>query len=509
MLLAEGRELSMDTPIIELKNVTKVFPGVIALNSMSMQIRRGEVHGLIGENGAGKSTLVKVLTGVHQPEEGEYYIDGTRVSFKNTREAMDAGIACVYQEMHICKDASVTDNLFLGRFLRKKNGLIDKARMRERALEILQMMGQTFSPDMSCGKLSVGQQQMVEIGRAILADAKLIILDEPTSSLGETESENLFKTVRNLNKTNGITFLFISHKLSELFTLCDRVTVMRDSKFIITEDIHNLDNDSLIKYMVGRTFDNLYPKVEAHPGETLLEVRDLSRMGEYYHMSFSARRGEILGFSGLVGAGRSELFRTVFGITSADSGEIIVHGKPCRIRSTEDAIKQKIAYLSEDRKNEGLILDFTVKENLVSVVRPKYKKGMKLDFNGLDRLVDEQIDTLNIKVSSPMQAAAELSGGNQQKVVIGKWMPAGADIFIFDEPTKGIDVGAKIEVYKVMNRLVEENKCVIMISSELQEILGMSDRVIVMRNGHFMKEIQRDDESFTQDGIMKAAWGVV
>ena len=261
--------------------------------------------------------------------------------------------------------------------------------------------------------------------------------------------------------------------------------------------------------MVGRTFDNLYPKVDAHPGETILEVKDLSRMGEYYHMNFTARRGEILGFSGLVGAGRSELFRTIFGITSADSGEIIVHGRPCQIRSTEDAIHQKIAYLSEDRKNEGLILDFTVKENLVSVVRPKYKKGMKLDFNGLDRLVDEQIDTLNIKVSSPMQAAAELSGGNQQKVVIGKWMPAGADIFIFDEPTKGIDVGAKIEVYKVMNRLVEENKCVIMISSELQEILGMSDRVIVMRNGHFMKEILRDDEAFTQDGIMKAAWGVV
>ena len=498
----------MDTPIVRLEHITKIFPGVVALDDMSMDIKRGEVHGLIGENGAGKSTLVKVLTGVHKPDQGKIFIDDQEYVFKNTHDAMNAGIACVYQEMHICKDSNVVDNLFLGRPIRKKNGFLDLPEMHRKTQEILDMMKQTFSPDTVCGRLGVGQQQMIEIGRAILADAKLIILDEPTSSLGESEAENLFNTVRLLNKEQGISFLFISHKLDELFLLCDSVTVMRDSKHIITTDIGNISNDELITYMVGRSFDNLYPKIASKPTDVALEVSNLTRKGEYYNMSFQARKGEILGFAGLVGAGRSELFRSIFGVTRPDSGEIKVNDKVCLIKNPQDAIKNGIAFLTEDRKNEGLTLDFSVKTNLLSVVLPKYKKGLGMDFKGMDRLSKEQIERLNIKVSSDEQAAAELSGGNQQKVVIGKWIPSNADIFIFDEPTKGIDVGAKIEVYNVMNSLVEQNKCVIMISSELQEILGMSDRVIVMRSGFFMKEIMRDEEAFNQDSIMKAAWGV-
>ncbi len=489
--------------------MTKIFPGVVALDDMSMDIQRGEIHGLIGENGAGKSTLVKILTGLYKPEEGQIVVDGEVVSYKNTRDAIEKGIACVYQEMHICKDATVIDNLFLGNFIHKKNRFLDHKRMRKKTQEVLDMMKQSFSPDTMCGKLSVGQQQMVEIGRAILADAKVIILDEPTSSLGETETEKLFETVKMLNKEQGISFLFISHKLDELFVLCDRVTVMRDSRFVVTKKTNELTNDQLIEYMVGRTFENLYPKQEANPGETILEVEDLTREGEFYKINFEARRGEILGFAGLVGAGRSELFRSIFGVTRPDSGKVKVKGQVCNIHSPEQAIHHGIAYLSEDRKNEGLTLSFSVKENLLAVTLPKYRRGLRLNFKAMDRVVGDEISQLNIKVSSPHQSASELSGGNQQKVVIGKWMSSDADIFIFDEPTKGIDVGAKIEVYNVMNQLVKQNKCVIMISSELQEILGMSDRVVVMRSGYFMREIKRGEEAFNQDKIMKAAWGII
>lgn len=498
----------MAEQIVELKNITKIFPGVVALDNMSMEIDKGEIHGLIGENGAGKSTLIKVLTGVHSPDKGEILFEGKPQKFKNPQMARNVGIACVYQELNICKDSTVIDNLFLGGYVKKRNGFLDKSKMLKKTQEILELLGQSFSPNTVCGKLGIGQQQIVEIGRAILTEAKVIILDEPTSSLGETETENLFRVVKRLREKKGISFLFVSHKLEELFTLCDSVTVMRDSKHIVTKPTTELTNDSLIQYMVGRTLENLYPKKPVKSGETLLEVKNMTREGEYYDVSFKAKRGEILGFSGLVGAGRSELFRSIFGATKPDKGEVYISGKQCVINNPGDAIKHGIAFLTEDRKSEGLTLSFTVKENMVAVSRANYRKGILLDFAGIDKMVDEQIDRLNIKVSSANQVAAELSGGNQQKVVIGKWTAADAEIYIFDEPTKGIDVGAKVEVYNVMNRLVAENKCVIMISSELPEILGMSDRVIVMRSGYVMKEINRESELFNQNDIMKAAWGV-
>ena len=497
----------MENPVVELKDIVKIFPGVTALDHMSLRIKPGEIHGLIGENGAGKSTLIKVLTGVHIPEEGEIFIEGTQQKFRTPNDARDLGISCVYQELNIVQELNVVDNLFLGNYQLKGKHVLDKKTMYQKTKEIMTMLEQDIDPNTRCGELGIGQQQMIEIGRAILTDAKVIILDEPTSSLGEKEAENLFQTVRNL-KEKGVAFLFVSHKLEELFILCDSVTVMRDSKHIITEDISKITNDELITYMVGRSLNNLFPKIKTSPGEIALSVQHLTRTGEYYDVCFEARRGEILGFSGLVGAGRTELFRGIFGAEEYDSGEIYINGKKCRNKSPEEAISNKVAFLTEDRKNQGLILPFSVAWNLCSVVMERLRKGLILDKKQFADNAKEKISQLNIKVSSPEQLASQLSGGNQQKVVIGKWISADADIYIFDEPTKGIDVGSKIEVYNIMNRLVQENKCVIMISSELPEILGMSDRVIVMRSGRQTGEISRDSDDFNQESIMKAAWGL-
>ena len=498
---------NLSTPIVSLRNITKIFPGVVALDDMSMDIQQGEIHGLIGENGAGKSTLIKVLTGVHRPDGGELYIDGAKRTFGSPNDARAAGIACVYQELNIVKESSVVDNLFLGNYKLRAGGLLDRKYMRRRTQEILDMLEQDFGPDACCGTLGIGQQQMVEIGKAVLTDARVIVLDEPTSSLGEKEAANLFRTVRSLRE-QGVSFLFVSHKLEELFELCDSVTVMRDSKHIITTPISAISNDELITHMVGRPLGNLFPKEPAQPGETVLAVEGLTRMGEYYDVSFSARRGEILGFSGLVGAGRTELFRGIFGADRPDRGTIQIGGRVCKNGDPQRAIQNGVALLTEDRKNQGLILPFSVRWNLTTVVLDHLKKGAVIDKKRARQVAESCIERLHIKVSSPDQLAGQLSGGNQQKVVIGKWISSEAEIFVFDEPTKGIDVGSKIEVYRIMNELVRQNKCVIMISSELPEILGMSDRVIVMRSGRITGEMERGGDAFHQEAIMKAAWGV-
>ena len=453
----------MSEYVVELKNITKRFPGVVALKNMSIGIRPGEIHGLIGENGAGKSTLIKVLTGVHTPEEGEIYVDGQKVVFHNPVQSREAGIACVYQELNIVKQLSVTDNVFMGRAV-KKNGLLDYPRMYEEAKQALTTLGHPeIDVKMECGKLGTGQQQMVEIAKAVSLDAKLIIMDEPTSSLGKEEINQLMETVRGL-KAKGVAILFVSHKLEELFELCDRVTVMRDGEHIVTQDIGDMTEDSLINAMVGRTLDNLYPKEFGVKGDVWLEARNLNEAGVLHDVSFKAYGGQITGFAGLVGAGRTETMRAIFGADRLDSGEIYVKGEKVHIRTPKDAIKKKIAFLTEDRKGQGLVLS-----------------------------LDE--------------VTAQLSGGNQQKVVIGKWVNTDADIFIFDEPTRGIDVGAKIEVYHVMNDLVKAGKCVIMVSSELPEILAMSDHVVVMRGDRVMANIDRDTPHFNSEDIMKAAWG--
>lgn len=496
----------MSEYIVELKGITKRFPGVVALNNMSIQIKPGEIHGLIGENGAGKSTLIKVLTGVHKPDEGEVYVDGEKRNFQTPADAREAGIACVYQELNIIPLLSITDNIFIGRSIKNKMGLLDYDAMHKEAKSAMLALGHDVDPHTECSKLGMGLQQMVEIGKAIQLNAKLIIMDEPTSSLGEKEVAQLMETVRRL-KEKGVAILFVSHKLEELFELCDRVTVMRDGEHICTENIADMTNETLINAMVGRTLDNLFPKEFGEKGEAALRVEHLDEIGVLRDVSFEAFNGQILGFAGLVGAGRTETMRAVFGADPIDGGKVYIHGKEVHNKTPQQAIRNGIAFLTEDRKGQGLVLAQSVKTNLILSSMKKFSKMGLLNDGQVSKSGEENVRTLRIKTPNIDEIVGQLSGGNQQKVVIGKWVNTDADIFIFDEPTRGIDVGAKVEVYNVMNSLVKEGKCVIMVSSELPEILGMSDRVIVMREGRVMAEIERDSKHFNQESIMKAAWG--
>ena len=497
----------MSEYVVELRNITKRFPGVVALKSMSIQIRPGEIHGLIGENGAGKSTLIKVLTGVNIPEEGEIYVSGERMSFRNPVKAREQGIACVYQELNIVPQLPVVDNIFIGRAIRGRGGLLDYKTMHAEAKKALSELGHDeIDTRVQCGKLGIGLQQMVEIAKAVSLDAKLIIMDEPTSSLGKQEVEQLMKTVRRL-KEKGIAILFVSHKLEELFEICERVTVMRDGRHILTDDVKNMTHEKLIHAMVGRTLDNLFPKEFGEKGECFLKAENLTEAGVLKDVSFEAYGGQILGFAGLVGAGRTETMRAIFGADPLDGGHVFVKGRLARIRSPQQAIRLGIAFLTEDRKGQGLVLSQPVKTNLILASLKRFRRAFLLNHDRIHESADHHVKTLRIKTPTINEVVAQLSGGNQQKVVIGKWINTDADIFIFDEPTRGIDVGAKIEVYNVMNQLVKAGKCVIMVSSEMSEILAMSDRVIVMRGGRVMAEIERDSEHFNQEDIMKAAWG--
>ncbi|WP_325199395.1 sugar ABC transporter ATP-binding protein [Oscillibacter sp.] len=491
--------------VVELKNVTKRFPGVVALHNMQLAVKPGEIHGLIGENGAGKSTLIKVLTGVHMADEGEIYVHGERKVFKNPNESAAAGIACVYQELNIEKLLSVTDNIFINKWT-KKGFLLDYEGMHKKAAEVMQSLGQDIDPRKAAGTFGMGVQQMIEIAKAVLIDAKMIIMDEPTSSLGEKEVKQLMQTCREL-KARGVGILFVSHKLEELFELCDRVTVIRDGEFIETRDIADWNNDSLITAMVGRTLENQFPKEFGTKGECMLKIENLSIGGVLKNVSLEAYGGQILGMSGLVGAGRTETVRAVFGADPIDGGKIYIKGKEVNVKSPKQAIAEGIALLTEDRKGQGLVLQESIRTNLVLSSLKRYTTGLFLDEKRIQESGEGHIQTLRIKTPSIDEIVGQLSGGNQQKVVIGKWLNSEADIYIFDEPTRGIDVGAKVEVYNVMNSLVKAGKCVIMISSEMPEILGMSDRVVVMRGGRVMATVDRDSKHFNQEDIMKAAWG--
>ena len=497
----------MSNYIVELKDIRKTFPGVVALNHMSLNVKPGEILGLIGENGAGKSTLIKVLTGVHKPDMGQIFVDGQEKKFKNPQEAISAGIACVYQELNIEKLLSITDNIFINKWIHKGK-LLDYGTMHKKAAEIMKSLGQDVDVHKAAGTYGMGIQQMIEIAKAILVNAKCIIMDEPTSSLSEKEINQLFKTCREL-KARGIGIIFVSHKLEELFELCDRVEVIRDGEYIDTKPTNEWDNDGLIKAMVGRSLDNQFPKeVGKRSKEPMLKVEHLMEGGVLNDVSFEAYGGEILGFSGLVGAGRTETMRAIFGADKLDSGKIYVKGKEVHIKNPKDAIKNGIALLTEDRKGQGLVLPQTIKLNMVLSNLKGFSNGIFLNDKKIEEEDAKRIKELSIKCTSMNEAVHQLSGGNQQKVVIGKWLNSDCDIIIFDEPTRGIDVGAKVEVYQVMNQLVKQGKCVIMVSSEMPEVLGMSDRVIVMRGGKVTGTMKRGDDAFNQESIMKAAWEV-
>jgi ribose transport system ATP-binding protein len=494
-------------PFIKLSGMSKVFPGVRALDSIDLEIYPGEVHGLIGENGAGKSTLIKVLTGVHKNDKGEIYIDGKEVHINNPRDAMHYGITAIYQELNIVQQLSVAENVFLGREIKngsRKKGFLDLKEMRMKASELLSELGQEIDTKINVAKLGMGKQQMVEIAKALSIKTKLLIMDEPTSSLTGREVRELFKTVNELKK-KGIAIIFISHRLEEVKELCDRVTVMRDGRKIETLPIKDAEIDVLIKLMVGRSLEQQFPKVEMKVGDEALRVENLTKKGVFENISFNVKKGEIIGFSGLVGAGRTEVMRAVFGVDEHDSGNIYVDGQKVSVKTPKDAMRLGMAFLTEDRKGQGLILDNTIDFNMNVASYKKSSPGFFLNLKKLKELTKENIMKLNINPPSESFVTRQLSGGNQQKVVIAKWLNTKAKIFIVDEPTRGIDVGAKVEVYNILNSLIKQGAAVIMVSSELPEILGMSDRIYVMHEGRITGEMNRHEAN--QENIMKVMSG--
>ena len=489
--------------LLEMKGISKRFRGVQALNGVNFDLREGEVHALVGENGAGKSTLMKVLTGIHQPDAGEIFYLGKPYTVKNIGESQALGISMVHQELNMMNDLTVAQNIFIGRemrsgFIIKDNDMVKETRA------IFDHIGIDIDPKIKLGRLTVGKQQMVEIAKAVSRDCKVLILDEPTAALTQTEIDELFRIMADL-KSKGIGMIYISHRMDEIKTISDRITVMRDGEYVGTVDTDSVTKDEIINMMIGRV---VYEDPKTHSevpedAETVLEVKNLTSGNLFKNVSFKLRKGEVLGFSGLMGAGRTEVARAIFGADPIDSGEIYVNGKPVSIKSPKDAVNLGIGYLSEDRKRYGLMLDKSVAENTALASLDKYIKFGIIN----DRKIKEeaQIENAKLKTKTPSmeQALKNLSGGNQQKVIIARWLIKNSDILIFDEPTRGIDVGAKSEIYTLMNELARSGKSIIMISSELVEILRMSDRVLVMCEGKKTGEL--DISEANQEKIMQLA----
>ncbi|MDT7374240.1 sugar ABC transporter ATP-binding protein [Citrobacter freundii] len=495
----------MSETFLQMSHITKRFPGVLALSNVDFALRKGEVHALLGENGAGKSTLMKILSGVYQPDEGDIIFEGQSVSFANPLSAQSAGITIIHQEFNLFPELTVEENIFIGReFCKNNRWRLDEKQQRQAAIDILQKLNLNISPETLVADLTVAQQQMVEIAKAISVNAKILIMDEPTAALTETEIDSLFQVTR-LLKEQGTGIVYISHRLEELALIADRATVMRDGQFIATVDYDAVKISDLIAMMVGRDLGNIYPRrgplAQRKP---VLEVSGLTRNGVLNNIDFTLYQGEILGFAGLMGAGRTELARAIFGADPIDGGTLKLNGKVTVIKDIPDAIQQGISYLTEDRKKEGLALGLSVERNIMLGNYPEYSDRYgNVDSKRCQKASEEQVKALRIKTPHLEQAALNLSGGNQQKIIIARWVCKDTDILIFDEPTRGIDVGAKLEIYELMNRLVAKGKSIIMISSELPEVLGMCDRILVMRNGRITGELASDDA--TQEKIMQYA----
>lgn len=495
----------MSETFLQMSHITKRFPGVLALSNVDFALHKGEVHALLGENGAGKSTLMKILSGVYQPDEGEIIFEGQPVTFANPLSAQSAGITIIHQEFNLFPELTVEENIFIGReFCKNNRWRLDEKQQRQAAIDILQKLNLNIAPDTLVADLTVAQQQMVEIAKAISVNAKILIMDEPTAALTETEIDSLFQVTR-LLKEQGTGIVYISHRLEELALIADRATVMRDGQFIATVDYDAVKISDLIAMMVGRDLGNIYPRREPlAQRKPVLEVSGLTRNGVLNNIDFTLYQGEILGFAGLMGAGRTELARAIFGADPIDGGTLKLNGKVTVIKDIPDAIQQGISYLTEDRKKEGLALGLSVERNIMLGNYPEYSDRFgNVDSKRCQKTSEEQVKALRIKTPHLDQAALNLSGGNQQKIIIARWVCKDTDILIFDEPTRGIDVGAKLEIYELMNRLVAKGKSIIMISSELPEVLGMCDRILVMRNGRITGELASDDA--TQEKIMQYA----
>lgn len=467
-------------PLIELKNITKIFPGVKALSDVCFTLYPGECHALCGENGAGKSTLIKVMTGAHQADGGEYFIDGKPVHISSTQEGIALGVSCVYQELSIAPQLDIAKNLYIGN-LPMKGNLIDHKKLYQDSAEILSQLGMSISPKTIAGDLSVGQQQMIEIGRALTRNARCIIMDEPTSSLSEAETDTLFKIIEILQK-RGIAIIYISHKLDEVMQLSDRITVIRDGQNIITMNTADATQDMLITNMLGRELDTMYDKQSIDFGETVLSVKGLTA-GAFQDISFDVRAGETVGFFGLVGAGRSEIMRAIFGVDKYTSGSVSIDGNPLKPASPSAAIDAGIGFCTEDRKKEGLMLRLSILLNMTLVKLPGISVAGIIDRKKQKALGDQYVDAISIKTPSLSQLAGNLSGGNQQKVVVAKWLMMNPKVLIVDEPTRGIDVGSKAEIYSLLTELARQGVAIIVVSSEIEEILGTCDRVITICEG--------------------------
>ena len=488
-------------PFLEMRGITKQFPGVLALDKVSLSIYPGNVLALVGENGAGKSTLMKVLSGVHKMDAGEILLNGKPVTIGNPLASRQMGISIIYQELSVLNNMDIAENIFVGRE-RKKNGMVDKKAQHEEARRLLARVGLSIDTHTRVGKLSTAQKQMVEVAKALSFDAKLIIMDEPTSSLTEKETAMLLDIIHKL-RDEGVAIVFISHRMNEIFEIADEIAVMRDGQMVKQLSAEGTQEKDVIAAMVGRDVQDLFVKAEAPIGDVALEVVGLSTKSLLKDISFKVHAGEIVGFAGLVGAGRSEVMRAVFGIDPRETGEIRVHGKPVRIESTVDALRAGLGFVPEDRKEQGLILKMSVRHNTSIAALSSVAKGWFIDRGAENALSDEYVAKLRVKTPSNEQKVMNLSGGNQQKVVIAKWMATHPAVLILDEPTRGIDVGAKKEIHALMSELARQGVAIIMISSELPEILGMSDRIYVMHDGRIRGELARENAS--QEAIMKLA----
>ena len=490
--------------ILEVKNVTKTYPGVIALDDVSFDVEKGEVLALIGENGAGKSTVIKSISGAIQFDSGSIVIDGKEFDHMTPALARESGIGVVYQELNLVGSLSIMENIFLGEKIGGNHYGPDFVEMKKRSEEAMSSLGVKIDVRTQVHMLSTAQMQIVEIAKAVVQNCKVLIMDEPSASIPMSEVNSMFEIIRKL-KAQGVSVIYISHRLEELFEICDRVTVFRDGKFVITRNVADITKQDLIKYMIGRELTEKFPIRNAKINETVLEVKDLCGNGDY-HINLQLHQGEILGLAGLIGAGRTELAKMLCGDVKPDSGVIAVNGKEMKAASCADAVDLGIGLVPEDRKSEGVFLGYTIEWNIPIMSMRKISKFGMIDFKKADKLTSTYVKTLDIKTPSVKQEVKNLSGGNQQKVVVAKVLAADNEILIFDEPTRGIDVGAKQEIYILMNRLVEEGKSILMISSDMEELLGMSDRIIVLHEGKVGGELEKHE--FSQERVLEMASGL-
>jgi len=488
--------------VLELSRIAKAFGAVVALTNGTLRLRAGSIHALVGENGAGKSTLVKIMAGLYQRDAGEFLLDGASVDFRSTAESKAAGIAVIYQEPTLFPDLSVTENIFMGRQPRGAFGVIDRRAMRSEALALFERLGVRIDPDRPTLGLSIADQQILEIAKAISLDARVLIMDEPTAALSGVEVERLFAVARSL-RDEGRAIMFISHRFDEVFDLCDTVTVMRDGAYIATSSIDDTTVDEIVRQMVGRDVTTLFPKEEAAIGEVVLDVRGLSQPGVFQHIDLQVRSGEIVALAGLVGAGRSEIARAVFGVDPYQSGSVELGGRALRRHDPSDAMDAGLALVPEDRRQQGLVLESTVARNASMAIRRRLASFGLLTSGRENASARIWASRLEVKASALDTEVGTLSGGNQQKVVLAKWLATEPKVLIVDEPTRGIDVGTKAEVHRLLSRLAGEGMAIIMISSELPEVLGMADRIVVVHEGRITADIPRAEA--TAESVMHAA----